>query len=83
MDIFWMGLIVFGVIVISFFFVFGMTKGVAFVTNGIHKDPVPSSWVSLQVYSGDDCLGHPDLKKISELHEKALEKELEEELENI
>lgn len=77
MDALWMGLIVFAIIIVSFVFVLGMTKGVAFVTHGNPKDPVHSSWIPQQVYSGDDSLGHPDLKKISELQENEPENKVE------
>ena len=84
MNALWMGLIVLAIIIVSFLFVFGMTKSVAFVTHGNQKDPVHSSWVPLQVYSGDDSLGHPDLKKISELQDNEPENnEHENEVENI
>lgn len=76
MDVFWIGLIVVAVIAVSIVVIFGMTKGVAYVTHGSPKDPVQSSWVPRQVYSGDDCLGHPDLKKISELQEDEPENEV-------
>lgn len=80
MDVLWMGLVIFAVIVASFIITLGLTKGVAFVTNSNKKDKHPSHWIVRQVYSGDDTLGHPDLKKISELQEM---NELSEGTENI
>jgi hypothetical protein len=80
MDVLWMGLIIFAVIVASFIITLGLTKGVALATNSGKKDKMPSHWVVRQVYSGDDTLGHPDLKKISELQEM---NELSEGTENI
>jgi len=41
------------------------------------KNTVYSAWVPLQVYSGDDSLGHPDLEKISKLQESKLMEEVE------
>jgi hypothetical protein len=72
MDVLWMGLTIFVIVIVSFVLILGMTKGVAYVTNGDKKDPLSSKWISMQVYSGDDSLGHPDLKKISELQEDKL-----------
>jgi len=72
MSVFWMGLAIFLVILVSFIFILGITKGVAFVISGNKKNKLPSHWVVRQVYSGDDTLGHPDLKKISELQENKL-----------
>jgi hypothetical protein len=69
MDVLWMGLGIFAVILTSFFIVMAITKGAFFLVKGNSGDPLRSSWVPLQVYSGDDSLGHPDLQKISELHE--------------
>ena len=79
MDVLWMGMIIFAVIVVSFIVSFGLTKGVALATNSGKKNKMPSHWIVRQVYSGDDTLGHPDLKKMSELQEM---KELTEETEN-
>lgn len=69
MDVLWMGLTIFVIVIVSFVLILGMTKGVAYVTNGAKKDPLSSKWIAMQVYSGDDSLGHPDLKKISELQD--------------
>ena len=63
MNVLLMGLSVFAVILASFFVV----KGIPFFSRGKSARPMRSGWVPLQVYSGDDCLGHPDLQKISEL----------------
>ena len=79
MDVLWMGMIIFAVIVASFVISLGLTKGVALATNSGKKNKMPSHWIVRQVYSGDDTLGHPDLKKISELQEM---KEQSEEKEN-
>ena len=78
MSVFWMGLTIFLVVLISFFAIFGIIKGMASLANA-GKSSMHSAWVSPQVCSGDDSLGHPDLKKISELRED----ELAEEVENI
>ena len=67
MDILLMGLSIFAVILASFFVIVGINKGAFFLLNRQSRAPLNSSWVPLQVYSGDDSLGHPDLKKISEL----------------
>lgn len=67
MDVLLMGLSVFAVIFASYFVAIGISKGIAFLLRGKSMRPMHSNWVSLQVYSGDDCLGHPDLQKISEL----------------
>jgi hypothetical protein len=70
MDVLWIGLSIFAVILTCFFVIMGITKGVFFLLKGHDEGPLRSSWVPLQVYSGDDSLGHPDLKKISELRKK-------------
>jgi hypothetical protein len=72
MSVFWMGLAIFSVILISFIFILGITKGIAFVAGSKKKDSVPSHWIVRQVYSGDDSLGHPDLKKMAELQDNEL-----------
>ena len=72
MSVFWMGLAIFAVILISFVFILGITKGIAFVVNSKKKDSAPSHWIVRQVYSGDDSLGHPDLKKMAELQDNEL-----------
>ena len=66
MEVLWMGLTVFAVICVSFLLVIGLVK-VMLRISGPNKGTVRSHWVPLQVYSGDDALDHPDLKKISEL----------------
>jgi hypothetical protein len=66
MEVLWMGLTVFAVICVSFLLVMGLVKVLLHI-SGPNKEPVRSHWVPLQVYSGDDALDHPDLKKISEL----------------
>ncbi len=67
MEVLWMGLTVFAVICVSFLLVMGLVKVLLFISPGTNKSPVRSRWVPLQVYSGDDALDHPDLKKISAL----------------
>lgn len=69
MNVLWIGFSIFAVILICFFIIKGIIKGAMFVLKGENTGPLRSSWVPLQVYSGDDALGHPDLQKISELHE--------------
>lgn len=80
MTVLWIGLSIFSVIVTGFFVIMGITKGAFFFLNGPGRDPLRSSWAPVQVYSGDDSLGHPDLQKISELQEA---NESDEETENI
>ena len=72
MNIFWMGLAISAVILISFVLVLGITKGVSLMIRANRKNSLYSTWVPLQVYSGDDCLGHPDLEKISRLQERKI-----------
>ena len=69
MDVLLMGLSIFAVILASFFVIAGIIKGAFFLLKGQSDGPLRSNWVPLQVYSGDDSLGHPDLKKISELQD--------------
>lgn len=80
MDVLWMGFVIFAVIVVSFIITLGLTKGIALAANKNKKDKMPSHWKVRQVYSGDDTLGHPDLKRMSELREM---KEFSEGTENI
>jgi hypothetical protein len=68
MNVLWIGLSIFAVILTSFFIVMGVTKGAFFLLKRQNTGPVRSNWVPL-VYSGDDSLGHPDLQKMSELRE--------------
>ena len=70
MNVLWIGLSIFAVILVSFFVIMGITKGAFFLLKGQSEGPLRSNWVPVQVYSGDDSLGHPDLKKISELQDK-------------
>ena len=72
MSVFLMGLAIFAVVLITFVLILGITKGVALMANANKKGPIHSPWVPLQVCSGDDSLGHPDLEKISELRENKL-----------
>jgi len=66
MEVLWMGLTVFAVLCVSILLVMGLVK-VLLRISGRSKGTVRFHWVPLQVYSGDDALDHPDLKKISEL----------------
>ena len=80
MTVLWIGLSIFAVIVTGFFIIMGITRWAFFLLNRQGTGPLRSSWVPVQVYSGDDSLGHPDLQKISELQEAS---ESDEETENI
>jgi hypothetical protein len=80
MNVLWIGLSIFAVILTGFFIIMGITKGAFFFLKGKSEGPLRSSWVPVQVYSGDDSLGHPDLQTISELQKKS---ELNEGTENI
>ncbi len=75
MSIFWMGLEIFAVILISFMFILGITKGLSFMAGGMKKNALPAHWIVRQEYSGDDSLGHPDLKKMAELQDNELVEE--------
>jgi len=80
MSVLWIGLSIFAVILTGFFIIMGITKGAFFFLKGKSEGPLRSNWVPVQVYSGDDSLGHPDLQKISELRKIS---ELNEGAENI
>ncbi len=67
MSVLWIGLSMFAVILISFFVIMAVTKGAFFLLKGQSEGPLRSNWVPLQVYTGDDSLDHPDLKRMSEL----------------
>ena len=69
MNVLWIGLSIFTVILTGFFIIMVVTKGAFFLLKGQDSGPLRSNWVPLQVYSGDDSLGHPDLQKMSELRE--------------
>lgn len=70
MSVLWIGLSMFSVILISFFVIMAVTKGAFFLLKGQSEDPSRSNWAPpLQVYSGDDSLDHPDLKRMSELQD--------------
>ncbi len=69
MNVLWMGLSIFAVICTSFFIIFGISKGLNILPGGQRKGPLRSSWMPIQVYSGDDALDHPDLKRMVELQE--------------
>lgn len=67
MEVLWMGLSIFGVILISFILVMGLAKGVTKMNRSSGKGSFRSKWLPIQVYSGDDVLDHPDLKRLSEV----------------
>lgn len=67
MDVLWIGLSIFAIVLVGFFILMAVTRGAFFLVKNEDVGPVQSNWVPLQVYSGDDVLGHPDLEKISEL----------------
>ena len=69
MNVLWMGLSIFAVIFTSIFLILGMSKGFNFLSRGRRKEPLRSSWIPVQIYSGDDALDHPDLKKMVEFQE--------------
>ncbi len=69
MEVLWIGLIIFIVICTSFLLVMGIVKGLLYFSKGSSKSTLRSSWMPLQVYSGDDALDHPDLQKIAESQE--------------
>ena len=72
MNVFWIGLSLFIVILVIFFIIMAITKGAFFLLKGQTEGPLHSEWVSGQVYSGDDSLGHPDLRKMTELQNDEL-----------
>jgi hypothetical protein len=70
MSVLWIGLSIATVISASFFIIMAITKGAFFLLKGRSEDPPRSNWAPpLQVYSGDDSLDHPDLKRMSELQD--------------
>lgn len=69
MNVLWIGLSIFAVILASFFIIMAITKVAFSLLKGQSKGPLRSSWIPLQVYSGDDSLDHPDLKRMSELQD--------------
>ncbi len=73
MNVLWIGLSIFTVILVTFFIVMAITKGASFLFKKGHSEgPLRSEWVAAQVYSGDDSLHHPDLKKMAELQDDEL-----------
>ena len=70
MNVLWIGLSIFTVILVTFFIITAITKGAFFFLKGQSGSPLRSEWVAAQVYSGDDSLGHPDLKKMTELQDE-------------
>ena len=69
MSILWMGLSLLAVILTSYFIIMAVTKRAFLLLKGQKEGPLHSNWIPLQVYSGEDSLDHPDLKKIFELSE--------------
>ncbi len=67
MNVLWIGLSIFAEVLISFLVIMAVTKGAFFLLKGQSEGPLRSNWVPLQVYTGDDSLDHPDLKRMSEL----------------
>lgn len=67
MEVLWMGLSIFGVILTSFILVMGLAKGVTRMSRNSAKGSFRSKWLPIQIYSGDDVLDHPDLKRLSEI----------------
>ena len=66
MSVLWIGLVMVAVI-LSGFFAIKMSRGANSFQKGNGGERLQSNLVPLQVYTGDDILGHPDLKKIAEL----------------
>ena len=69
MSILWIGLSLFVVVSISYLIIMAVTKRAFLMLKGQKEGPVQSNWIPLQIYSGADSLGHPDLKKIFEMSE--------------
>jgi hypothetical protein len=69
MNILWMVLGLSAVILTSFYIIMTVTKRAFLLLKGKNEGPLHSNWIPLQVYSGEDSLDHPDLKKILELSE--------------
>jgi len=80
MTVLWIGLSIFAIIVTGFFITMRITKGVFFLLNGQGRAPLRSSLVPVPTCSGDDSLGHPDLKKLSELQEASESVEVTEDI---
>jgi hypothetical protein len=68
MNVLSIGLSIF-VLITSIFLVAVLIRWAFFWLRGRSAGPLHSNWVPAQVCSGDDSLGHPDLKKISELRD--------------
>lgn len=73
MNVFWIGLSLFAIILVSFFIILALTKGAFHLLKGTNEGPVQSNWIPLHIYSGDDALNHPDLKKLSDLQDNEQE----------
>jgi hypothetical protein len=69
MSILWIGLSIFAVVITSFFIIKVVTKNAFLLLRGQDEGPLHSNWIPLQVYSGEDSLDHPDLKRMFELAE--------------
>ncbi len=69
MNILWIGLGALVVVLTSFFVIMAVTKKAFLLIKGPSEGPLHSKWIPLQVYSGEDSLDHPDLKRILEMSE--------------
>lgn len=69
MSILWIGLGLFVVVSISYLIIMAVTKRAFLMLKGQKEGSGQSNWIPLQIYSGADSLGHPDLKKIFEMSE--------------
>ncbi len=83
MNVFWIGLSIFAVILVTFFLITAVTRGAFYFIKSQGEGAFRSNWVPAQVYSGDDSLEHPDLKRIAELQELPQDDELIEGAESI
>jgi hypothetical protein len=66
-NVLWLGLGIFAVICVIFVTLVAVNKGLDFLSFDQRKSPLRSSWVPVQVYTGDDALDHPALKKLAEI----------------
>ncbi|MDH5762403.1 MAG: hypothetical protein OEZ51_05430 [Nitrospinota bacterium] len=66
-SVLWLGLGIFAVICVIFLALVAVNKGLNFLSFDPQKSPLRSSWVPVQVYTGDDALDHPALKKLAEI----------------
>jgi hypothetical protein len=65
----WIGLSALAVILISFLAIRAVTKKAFHLIKGENEGSLNSKWMPLQVYSGEDSLDHPDLKRMLEISE--------------